>query len=159
MSFVSQHRLIRVINSVLQNCTFLASSVCALVGEASLRALCRFSGWEGLVPPHWCVQQGLGPLVGQALSRDVSRGGWESRSLGSLSADGQGHFLPLWLSGLRRPALELTGCWVGSQCQGLKMSDSTQHSHRSPLYQPPAFMMPDTHSCPPLPRRPSKTRK
>ena len=68
------------------------------------------------MPPYWCVQQGLGPLVGQALSRHVSRGGWESRSLGSLSADGQGHFLPLWLSGLRHPALELIGCWVGSQC-------------------------------------------
>ena len=46
----SQHRLIRVINSVLQNCTFLASSVCALVGEASLEI---YSWWAGPVPAHW----------------------------------------------------------------------------------------------------------
>lgn len=124
------------------------------MGEAGLRALCRFSGGKGPAPPHCCVQQGLGPVVGQPLPRDVSRGGCESRSLGSLSAGGQGHFPPRWLSGLRCPALELTGCWVGSQCQGLKMFDSTQSSHRSPLDRPPAFMMPASHSHAYLPRRP-----
>ena len=45
-------------------------------------------------------------------------------------------------------ALELTGCWVGSQCQGLKVSGSTQSSHRSPLYWPPSFMMPESRSHP-----------
>ena len=41
------------------------------------------------MPAHWWVELGLGPLVGWAVSRDVSTGGPGLRkSLGSLSADG-----------------------------------------------------------------------
>lgn len=92
---------------------------------------------------------GSWPFGGPSSSKDVSRGGCESGSLGSLSADGQGHFPPCWLSGLRRLSTgDSIGCWVVSQCQGLKMSDSIQSSHRSPLYWPPSFMMPESHSHP-----------
>ena len=52
---------------------FLASGVCPLVGEAGLEACAGFLV-EGLVPVHWWVELGLGPLVGRAVSMGVSRG-------------------------------------------------------------------------------------
>ena len=34
-----------------------------------------YTSWrEGLVPVHWWVELGLGPLVGRAVSRGMSRG-------------------------------------------------------------------------------------
>ena len=41
------------------------------------------------MPTHYCVEVGLGPLVGRAVSRRMSRGDSGLRkSLGSLFADG-----------------------------------------------------------------------
>ena len=43
------------------------------------------------MPAHWWVELGLGPPVGRAVSKGMSRGiCWLRKSLGSLSADGWG---------------------------------------------------------------------
>ena len=56
------------------------------------------------MPGHWWVELGLGPLVGGAMSRGMSRGGCGPRKLlGSLSADGWG-CVPALLFGLRCPS-------------------------------------------------------
>ena len=70
------------------------------------------------------MELGLGPLVGRAMPRDVSRGGCGLRkSLGSLSVDGWGcipTLLVVWSE-----ELEPTGCWVGP---GLGANDSSKMS-------------------------------
>lgn len=44
--------------------------------------------WEGKVPAHWLFELGFGPLVGRAVCRGMSQGGYGLRkSLESLSAD------------------------------------------------------------------------
>ena len=49
-----------------------------------------------MVPAHWWVKLGLGPLVGRAVSRSKSIGGCGlQNSLGRLSADGWGQVLVL----------------------------------------------------------------
>ena len=49
----------------------------------------KASSRVGPVPAQWWVELGLGPLVGRAVSMDVSRGGYGLRKpLGSLTADG-----------------------------------------------------------------------
>ena len=46
---------------------------------------------KGLVPAYCCVEPGLVPLVGRAVSRGVFRAGCElSKALGSLCVDGWG---------------------------------------------------------------------
>ena len=63
----------------------LASSVCPI---RLFQGLVQASLWEGLVPACWWVELGLIPLVDQAVSRGVFRGGCGFRmTLGSLSAD------------------------------------------------------------------------
>lgn len=43
------------------------------------------------MPAYWWVELGCGPLVGRAISRVVSRGGYGLRkSLGTLAANGVG---------------------------------------------------------------------
>lgn len=43
------------------------------------------------MPSHWCVELDIGPQVGRAMSRGMSRGGCGLRKpLGSLSAAGWG---------------------------------------------------------------------
>ena len=54
--------------------SFLTSGVCLMVGEADLEACSGFLV-EGQVPSHLWVDLGLGPLVGRAISRGMSRGG------------------------------------------------------------------------------------
>ena len=85
--------------------------------------------WDGLVPAHWWVELGLVPLVSRAMSRGMFRGGCELRTtLGSLSADGWGFFLPCWLFGLRCPSTGACRLLSGarSQCHN---GDLWERSH------------------------------
>lgn len=57
------------------------------MGEPGVE-LVQASWWEGLVTDYWWIDLGLGPLVGSAMSKGVSRGSCGLRkSLGCLSGD------------------------------------------------------------------------
>ena len=79
-------------DSVLQAARSLFSCFWCLplLGEACLEA-CEGFLWEGSLPAHWWVELDLGPLVGRAMSRGMSRGDCGLRkSLGNLPVDGWG---------------------------------------------------------------------
>ena len=65
------------------------------------------------MPAHWCMELDIGPQVGRAMSRGMSRGGCGLRkSLGSLSADGWGCVptqLVVWLVASQHWSLQAVG--------------------------------------------------
>ena len=73
------------------------------------------------MPAHWWVEPGLGPLMGRAKSRGVSKDGCGLRkSLGCLSADAWGCVrvpLAFWPEASQLQAVE----WGRSRCQRLKI--------------------------------------
>ena len=83
-----------------------------------------------LVSGPWWVELGLGPLVGKAMSRGMSRGSCGLRkSLGSLSTDGWGcvptQFV-VWPEAFQHWSLQAVG-WGQSWCQNVSLQES---SHR-----------------------------
>ena len=78
-----------------------------------VQRLVHASWQEGLVPAHWWVELGPGPLVSRALSRDISRRGCGLRTpLGSLSADGLGcipTLLIVWPEAFQHWSLQAVG--------------------------------------------------
>ena len=70
----------------LQYCSFLTFGIGPLVDEAGLEFCAGFLAGGG-----WWVELDLGPLVGKALLRFISRGGCGlKKTIGSLSANGGG---------------------------------------------------------------------
>lgn len=95
------------------------------MGEAGLKA-CVGLLVGGASACLWLVEFGLGPLVRSCMSRGLSWGSYRLRkSLGRLSIDGWAVCLPCWFYGLRYPALESTGCWLGTGL-GAKVSASSR---------------------------------
>ena len=94
------------------------------------------------MPAHWCVELGLVPLVGRAMSRDVFSGGCGLRkTLGSLSADGWGcvpALLVVWPEASQHWSLQA----VEWGHLGVKMAISRRaHVNEYSLVPPPPVLL------------------
>ena len=70
-----------------------------------VQELLQGSWWEGLVPAHWCVEPGVIPQLGRAVSMGIFRDDAGLRmGLLSLSVMHRSVFQLCWLFGLRHPS-------------------------------------------------------
>ena len=108
---------------------FLLLLVSASWWVCLVQGLLQASWWEGLVPAHWWVEQGLIPQLGRAVSRGIFRGGAGLRvALLRLSAMHRSVFPPCWLCGLRHPSTGSCRMLGGArpQCQSNDLCESSQ---------------------------------
>lgn len=79
-----------------------------------VQRLAQASWQERPVPPHWWVELGLSPLVGRAVSRGMSKGGYRLwKSLCSLSVGRWGYVPAPLIVGLKHSSTEPTGFCMG----------------------------------------------
>ena len=94
-----------------------------------VQELLQGSWWEGLVPAHWCVEPGVIPQLGRAVSMGIFRDDAGLRmGLLSLSVMHKSVFQPCWLFGLRHPSTGSCRMLGGArpQCQSNDLCESSQ---------------------------------